>query len=101
MTDFISQCDGGMPTCSTCTAVYQTSCFYDVDSDHRRKAALKQDIEALKGRNDALGIIVASIRSSTDAEIAEIVQQIRADEDLDSIAKPLKKFVMLPKRSGA
>lgn len=90
-----------MPNCSTCTAVYQTPCFYDVDSDHRRKAALKRDIETLKGQNDALGIIVASIRSSTDAEVAEIVQQIRADEDLDNIAESLKKNVMLPERSGA
>lgn len=89
-----------MPNCSTCTAVYQTPCFYDVDSDHRRKAALKRDIEALKGQNDALGIIVASIRSSTDAEVAEIVQQIRADEDLENIAESLKKNVMLPERSG-
>ena len=95
------QCDGGMPTCSTCTAVYRTHCFYDVDSDHRRKAALKRDIEALKGQNDALGIIVASIRSSTDAEVTEIVQQIRADEDLDGIAESLKRNVMLPEGSGA
>ena len=90
-----------MPDCSTCTAVYQTPCFYDVDSDHRRKAALKRDIETLKGQNDALGIIVASIRSSTDAEVAEIVQQIRADEDPDHIAESLKKNVMLHDRSGA
>ena len=99
--DFLHQCDGGVPNCSTCTAVYQTPCFYDVDSDHRRKAALKRDIEALKGQNDALGIIVASIRSSTDAEVAEIVQQIRADEDLDNIAEFLKKNVVLQERSGA
>ncbi|CAF9926531.1 MAG: hypothetical protein ALECFALPRED_003464 [Alectoria fallacina] len=97
----LCMCDGGMPNCSTCTAVYQTPCFYDVDSDHRRKAALKRDIETLKGQNDALGIIVASIRSSTDAEVAEIVQQIRADEDLDNIAESLKKNVMLHDRSGA
>lgn len=99
--DVFPQCDGGMPNCSTCTAVYQTPCFYDVDSDHRRKAALKRDIEALKGQNDALSIIVASIRSSTDTEVAEIVQQIRADEDLDNIAESLKKNVMLPERSSA
>ena len=55
----------------------------------------------MKGQNDALGIIVASIRSSTDAEVAEIVQQIRADEDLDSIAESLKKNVTLLERSGA
>ena len=52
---------------------------------------MKRDIEALKGQNDALGVIVASIRSSSDAEVAEIVQQIRADEDLDIIAESLKK----------
>ena len=88
-----------MPDCSTCTAVYQTTCCYDVDSDHRRKAALKRDIEALKGQNDALSIIVASIRSSTDAEVAEIVQQIRADEDLENIAESLRKPEVLPERS--
>lgn len=90
-----------MPNCSTCIAVYQTPCFYDVDSDHRRKAALKRDIEQLRGQNDALGVIVAAIRSSTDAEVAEIVQQIRADEDLDNLAENLRNNVMLPERSGA
>lgn len=89
-----------MPNCSTCIAVYQTPCFYDVDSDHRRKAALKRDIEQLKGQNDALGVIFAAIRSSTDAEVAEIVQQIRADEDLENLAEKLRKIVMLPERSG-
>ena len=54
----------------------------------------------MKGQNDALGIIVASIRSSTNAEVAEIVQQIQADEDLDSIAESLKKNVTLPERSN-
>lgn len=81
--------------------MYQTPCSYDVDSDQRRKAALKRDIETLQGQKDALEIIVASIRSSADAEVAEIVQQIRADEDLDSLAETLKKNDMLPERSNA
>ena len=82
-------------------AVYHTACAYDVDSDHRRKAALKRDIEALKEQNGALGIIVASIRSSTDSEVADIVQQIRADEDLEHIADSLKRNVTLPERSDS
>ena len=41
------------------------------------------------------------MRSSTNAEVAELVQQIRADEDLDSIAESLKKNVTLPERSSA
>ena len=94
-----SQCDGGTPTCSTCTAVYQTPCSYDVDSDHRRKAALKQDIQHLRGQNDALRVIVASIRSSTDAEVTDIVQQIRSDENLEAIAQSLRNEP-LPERSS-
>ncbi|KAI4125685.1 MAG: hypothetical protein LQ347_005275 [Umbilicaria vellea] len=96
-----SKCDGGTPSCSTCTAVYHTDCVYDIDSDHRRKGALKRDIETLRERNGALGIIVASIRSSSDSEVADIVQQIRADENLEAIADSLKKNVFLPRRAAS
>lgn len=81
--------------------MYHTECVYDVDSDHRRKGALKRDIETLRERNGALGIIVASIRSSSDSEVADIVQQIRADENLDTIADSLRKNVLLPRRSDS
>ncbi|KAI9880982.1 MAG: hypothetical protein M1830_009476 [Pleopsidium flavum] len=96
-----SKCDGGTPSCSTCTAVYHTECVYDIDSDHRRKGALKRDIETLRERNGALGIIVASIRSSSEVEVADIVQQIRADENLEAIAESLKRSVTLPGRSDS
>ena len=95
------QCDGGTPSCSTCTAVYHTECVYDIDSDHRRKGALKRDIQTLRERNGALGIIVASIRSSSEAEVADIVQQIRADENLEAIAESLKRNMPLPGRSDS
>ncbi|KAI9815128.1 MAG: hypothetical protein M1827_002971 [Pycnora praestabilis] len=74
-------------------------CNYDIDSDHRRKGALKRDIETLRERNGALGVIVASIRSSCDAEVADIVSQIRADENLEAIADSLRRNVTLPSRS--
>ena len=95
------QCDGGTPSCSTCTAVYHTECLYDIDSDHRRKGALKRDIESLKERNGALAVIVNSIRSSSETEVAEIVQQIRADENLEALAESLKRNILLPRRSGS
>ena len=101
LTNHYVQCDGGKPDCSTCTAVYHTSCSYDVDSDHRRKAALKRDIETLRGQNDALSIIVASIRSSSDTEVADIIHQLRANEDLDPLAEMLRKDTTLPQESGA
>ena len=89
-----------MPSSSNCAPVYQKPCCYDVDSDHRRKAAKKRDIEAWKGQNDALGTIVASIWSSTDAEVAEIGQHIRADESIDIVAKSLKKRIIMLEHSG-
>lgn len=59
-----------------------------------------KNIEQLRRRTDALGLVVASIRSSTDAEVAEIVQQIRAGEDLDNLAAIFEKNVMLPEFPG-
>jgi len=90
-----------MPDCSTCVAVYQTPCFYDIDSDHRRKAALKRDITTLEGRNSSLNIIFRSIRTSSESEVAEIVQQIRAEEgiDIDVLAESLEKNKLLSERS--
>lgn len=81
--------------------MYHTECVYDINSDHRRKGALKRDIETLRERNGALGIIVASIRSSSDLEVADIVQQIRADENLEAIADSLRKNMLLPRRSDS
>ena len=90
-----SKCDGGKPFCSTCQAVYRTDCHYDVDSDHRRKAALRRDIHALKEQNGALGIIIASIKTASELEVEEIIRQIRSDEDLDGLAESLKSNVTL------
>ena len=46
------QCDGGQPACNACTSVYGSQCYYDIDSDHRRKGALKRDIAQLKEELD-------------------------------------------------
>ncbi|KAI9785682.1 MAG: hypothetical protein M1839_008699 [Geoglossum umbratile] len=91
-----SKCDGGMPACATCSAVYFSECQYDVQSDHRRKGALKRDLETLKERNDSLGIIFEAIKSASDVELAEIVHQIRSSEDLEPLAESLRQNVPLP-----
>ena len=41
-------------------------------------------------------VIVTAIKSSSDAEVADIVQQIRANESLDTIAETLRRNVTLP-----
>ncbi len=55
----------------------------------------------MRERNGALGIIVASIRSSSESEVADIVQRIRADENLEAIADSLKKSTPLPSRTDS
>ncbi|KAI9829121.1 MAG: hypothetical protein M1832_000144 [Thelocarpon impressellum] len=79
-----------MPVCLTCSAVYQSECMYDIDSDHRRKGALKRDIQTLRKHNGALGTIVASLRSSTDDEVSDIISHIRSDESLENLVDSLK-----------
>ena len=47
----------------------------------------------LKEQNGALGVIIASLKSCAESDVTDIVQQIRADEDYESIADSLKKNV--------
>ena len=94
--DWSLKCDGEQPTCSTCTAVYKTPCFFDSDSDHKRKSALNKDIATLKGEKESLIAIIKAIKSYPDAEVAGIVQLIRTNENLDVIAEELRKNATLP-----
>ncbi|KAK5110746.1 hypothetical protein LTR62_005623 [Meristemomyces frigidus] len=91
-----SKCDGAQPSCSTCTAVYRTECQYDADSDHRRKGALKRDIQCLQQQNNALDVIVASLRSLPEDDAIQLLHCLRADSSLDMIAAGLQTNVRLP-----
>jgi hypothetical protein len=81
--------------------VYFSECEYDIESDHRRKGALKRDLETLKGRSDSLDIIFGAIKSASDAELAEIVQRIRSNDDLKPLADSIRHNVPLPEGSGS
>ena len=50
----------------------------------------------LTGEKESLITIIKAIKSDSDAEVAEIVQLIRANESLDVIAETLKKNATLP-----
>ncbi len=54
----------------------------------------------LTGEKESLVTIVKAIKSYSDAEVAEIVQLIRANENLDVIAETLRKNATLPDISG-
>ncbi|OCK74747.1 hypothetical protein K432DRAFT_338562, partial [Lepidopterella palustris CBS 459.81] len=95
-----SKCDGSTPVCATCTAVYKTECHYDAESENRRsKAGVKRDSTSLVEPKGAADIIIASIRSLPELEVQEIIQQIRRDDNLDSLADSLRKIVTLPPKS--
>jgi hypothetical protein len=80
--------------------VYNTECFYDADSDHRRKGALKRDIQSLQQKNDALDIIVASLRTLPETEATTLLQTLRGDCDAEVLAASLKTNVRLPQNYG-
>ncbi|KXT08280.1 hypothetical protein AC579_7568 [Pseudocercospora musae] len=91
-----SKCDGQLPSCSTCVAVYRTECTYDADSDHRRKGALKRDIQSLQQQNDALDVIVASLRTLPEAESIALLHSLRGHVNPDALAEQLRSNVRLP-----
>ncbi|KAF2816292.1 uncharacterized protein BDZ99DRAFT_377411 [Mytilinidion resinicola] len=84
-----SKCDGSIPSCSACAAVYNTVCVYDPNSDHRRKGVYKKDIDNLKTRNSTLQTLVQAILNYPKDEVAALVQQIRTCESLDSVAEAI------------
>ncbi|KAK3072237.1 hypothetical protein LTR53_007185 [Teratosphaeriaceae sp. CCFEE 6253] len=96
-----SKCDGAVPSCSTCIAVYRTECSYDADSDHRRKGALKRDIQTLQQQNDALEVIVASLQSLPEDEAVSLLHSLRGDSSFDVVAASLRANVRLPSSYGA
>ena len=90
------KCDGGQPTCSTCTAVYKTPCSYGSESDPKRKPASKQETPTLTGEMDSLVTILKVIKSCPEADVARIVDQIRTNDNLDAVAGNLRKNATLP-----
>lgn len=96
----LRRCDGGLPSCSTCTAVYRTECSYDADSDHRRKGALKRDIQSLQQRNEALDVIITSLQSLPEHESISLLHSLRSDANLDTLAASLRTNVKLPENFG-
>jgi hypothetical protein len=76
--------------------VYRTECHYDADSDHRRKGALKRDIQSLQQQNDALDVIVASLRALPVDEAISLFHSLRSDTSPDALADALRNNVKLP-----
>lgn len=64
--------------------------MYDADSDHRRKGALKRDIQSLQQQNDALDVIVASLRSLPESEAIALLHSLRGAAKPETLAESLR-----------
>ena len=73
---------------------YSSPCYYDIDSDHRRKGALKRDIAQLKDELGAQNLILDSLKRASEADVDDIISLIRAnpDESYESIADIIRKM---------
>ncbi|KAH8730199.1 C6 transcription factor-like protein [Phaeosphaeriaceae sp. PMI808] len=106
-----SKCDGGAPYCATCTAVYKTECFYDLESESRRSKAGPTSVASAGVKRDASGVIsptidttsstnfiINSIRSLPEEHVAEFISHIRRDPKLDisTLVDSWRKIVALP-----
>jgi hypothetical protein len=96
LTESIFQCDGEKPACESCSIVYKTQCTYDIDSDHRRKGALKRDIRQLEEENEKRDIILDALRKASEADVDDIIQLVRSDESYDSIIETIKRMPIKP-----
>jgi hypothetical protein len=65
---------------------------YDIDSDHRRKGALKRDIRALTDQKAGLITILDAIRDGSEFAVDNIVHMIRfnREESYEAISQMIK-----------
>ncbi|TVY85089.1 Nitrogen assimilation transcription factor nit-4 [Lachnellula suecica] len=89
-----SKCNGARPECHACKEVYKSPCSYDIDSDKRRKGALKREIKELKEDIGPRNRILEALRAGTDADAEDIIQIIRSSraDDWDSIAARIQSL---------
>jgi len=82
-------------------SVYSTNCYYDIDSDHRRKGALKRDIAQLQKEMGTLGIVFDAIKKGSEAEADDIVQLIRShpDESYEWVVSNIKNFAVTARKN--
>lgn len=80
--------------------MYSTQCYYDLDSDHRRKGALKRDIAQLKEELGAQATILDALKRAGDADIDDIVNLLRSnpDESYESIAESVQRMTLVAKQ---
>lgn len=106
------KCDGGTPVCATCTAVYKTECFYDLESESRRTkhgsaattgAGTKRDAPATTSQPSSEFALTAeslinSLRKLPEEEVQSFISLVRREPQLDipTLAETWRRAVTLP-----
>jgi len=85
-----SKCDGNIPACAACSQVYGTECIYDPNSDHRRKGVYKSESGSQKTRTSTFQTLIRAIIDAPEAEVHDLVREIRTCESLDAVAERIK-----------
>ncbi|KAK0516856.1 hypothetical protein JMJ35_000011 [Cladonia borealis] len=90
-----TKCDGVQPKCSTCKALYNTRCSYDFDGGRSRKSTTRRRTTAFTREKESAIAIIRAIKSCPMAEVTNIINAIRANDNLDVIAENLGKNAIL------
>ncbi|KAK7562700.1 fungal-specific transcription factor domain-containing protein [Phyllosticta paracitricarpa] len=83
-----SKCDGAIPSCSSCTAVYKTECHYGGDSKLSTKGTPDaEDAGYSKTSSESTSQLAASVKALPGAQAARLIEQIQGCKDIDALAK--------------
>ncbi|KAK8167985.1 fungal-specific transcription factor domain-containing protein [Phyllosticta citrichinensis] len=83
-----SKCDGSIPSCSSCTAVYKTECHYGGDSKLSTKGTPDADDGGHpKTLSESTSKLAASVKALPGAQAARLIEQIQGCKDIDALAK--------------
>lgn len=96
----LEQCNGAKPACHNCEKVHFTRCYYDLDSDARRKGTLRKTISVLQNDIKPRNIILEVLAKCSDADADDILQLLRSSNDYGEIAKTAQNMVTTANGKG-
>ncbi|KAF2499221.1 hypothetical protein BU16DRAFT_263766 [Lophium mytilinum] len=84
-----TKCDGKRPLCSQCIA-REGACLYDMTDEQRRLTFLRDNVEHLEEEKSALETLANVLKTSSEEEVTEIINQLRNTPDVHTVAQSLR-----------
>ncbi|OJJ46568.1 hypothetical protein ASPZODRAFT_1973151 [Penicilliopsis zonata CBS 506.65] len=82
------KCSATLPSCMRCTENGKI-CIYEQD-DNRKKAVWKSRVDRLQAENERLKSIIERLKGSTDADAAQLLQQLRGGDSDSTSASSMR-----------